>query len=607
MAHPSPRRFGVDAAAQVLTLAAFTLALAIATEASAQLPLPVEETGTTISLGNALVYTVDLGTIPERPELHVEVVATNPQGILQIEVSGWTGLGPCASGGMTWDASTPPFISSGVAATSLVVSLWGCEPRIATGFWDDGTVDVTIRYFGNFPFNAVDVDIRGATVIPTGEVLDVVDTSGAPQTAEIVADRDTVIYAANTGASNGQGYFLWAGHDYRLVGLPPPIPVRYRLNSLLAFDDLLATIPPGSVVTDAALELRATSIRGGGGTIDLHDLMPSASGQKWAEGNTTEGGDEFSGVVASPPAADWNDRRGNSDPWTTSGGDLISPALASQSVTTTGPVSFSTGALEASIQNAVDSRESHEGFLLRGPGTGVVAADIAAQFASSRTANASERPTLVVDYTPPANAGGTLYTGTVIYIGEGENFRWIYDTDGDDLLYTAIGGICEALDQDSPNGTENDYNYSYQGAPGYVGTDCCAWQIDAPQTGVVGTGQAIFFHNLDPSNPANLPPDTDGDGMRDGCDNCVGVPNGPYLGTCVGLSGPGTLCTADTDCGQYEFCSQSQDDIDLDEIGDACSVPEPGFAAMLGVSAAWLSGLARRRRAVVDRTRAATR
>jgi hypothetical protein len=271
------------------------------------------------------------------------------------------------------------------------------------------------------------------------------------------------------------------------------------------------------------------------------------------------------------------------------------PALTAQLITTTGSRLFYGSALIDSIQQAVDAREPHEGFLLEGPGTSSTPLDVAVQFASRTNPSFGDRPRMVVDYTPPANAGGTLTTGTVTFIGEGENFRWIYDTDDDRLLLTSIGGICEALEQEFEDGTVAPYNYSYQGAPGYVGTDCCAWYVDAPQTGVVGTGQAIFFHNLDPLNPVNFPPDTDGDGMRDGCDNCVQVPNGPALGTCIGVGGPGTLCNADTDCGQYEFCSLSQEDVDLDETGDACAVPEPGFAAMLGLGIGWLVLVAQRR------------
>ena len=598
MDRPSLRSRLLRLVALVLT----GLVLGAVAPAGAQLALPIQATGVRIQPGTTLKQTLDLGTIPNRPDLHIDVVPTNPLVELEIEVSGWAGLGGCVGqGGDPWIGSDPTYVSAPtVGAASLVVPLRSCEPRVPTGFWDDGTVDVTIgvlNWSAGFPSVEVDIRVRGVTVIPTGERLDEVDTTPVPTSLAFFGDRDTVLYASNLAASNGNGDYLWAGHDYRLVGQPPiQLPIRSRLNSLIAFRDFLQDLPIGSVVTNASVELFATSVLGGGGTVRLFDVSPSSSGEAWLEGSANASGSELVGAVSSTPAADWNDRRGDEDPWTTAGGDLVTPSLAAQSIGTTGSYVFYGAALEASIQDAVDARTPHEGFLLRGPATSPLATDVAVQFASRTNPSFGERPRMVIDFTPPANAGGTLTTGTVTYIGEGQNFRWIYDTDGDDLLYTSIGGVCEALDQEFPDGTVAPYNYSYQGSPGYVGTDCCAWYVDAPNTGVVGTGQAIFFHNLDPTNPANLPPDTDGDGMRDGCDNCVDVPNGPFLGTCVGLDGPGGLCTADTDCGQYEYCSQSQEDVDLDETGDACSVPEPGFGVMLGVSVVWLGAVLRGRR-----------
>ena len=157
----------------------------------------------------------------------------------------------------------------------------------------------------------------------------------------------------------------------------------------------------------------------------------------------------------------------------------------------------------------------------------------------------------------------------------------------------SMGGVCERIG--SSGTTDELYQYSYGGAP-FTGTDCCAFKIDSFQSGVTGAGQAIFFHNLDASNPANHPPDTDGDGMRDGCDNCAGIPNGPYLGSCIGLAGVGGTCLSDLECGQYEYCSLAQEDVDVDGAGDACSVPEPGFGVGLIVGLGGLAAFGGKRR-----------
>ncbi len=63
--------------------------------------------------------------------------------------------------------------------------------------------------------------------------------------------------------------------------------------------------------------------------------------------------------------------------------------------------------------------------------------------------------------------------------------------------------------------------------------------------------------------------DNDTDGRGDVCDNCPGTPNGPDRGTCT--SGKiDTICTEDSDCGLFGFCSMNQEDADTDGTGNTC-------------------------------------
>lgn len=136
------------------------------------------------------------------------------------------------------------------------------------------------------------------------------------------------------------------------------------------------------------------------------------------------------------------------------------------------------------------------------------------------------------------------------------------------------------------------YTYQFQGSPSFAGVDCCAWQIDSA-TGISGAGQAIFFINVDGSNPANLPGDQDRDGMRDLCDNCPSVPNGPLLGSCISGSEIGRLCVSNQECSGG-LCSFAQDDGDLDGLGNAC-VPEPGLFSGIAAGSIAAIVLARKR------------
>ncbi len=75
--------------------------------------------------------------------------------------------------------------------------------------------------------------------------------------------------------------------------------------------------------------------------------------------------------------------------------------------------------------------------------------------------------------------------------------------------------------------------------------------------------------------PAFAQQDTDLDGILDDVDNCVEVPNGPDLGTCVEtvsdmISGTWTTCENDGDCGPTETCDMAQGDMNANGKGDAC-------------------------------------
>ncbi len=199
--------------------------------------------------------------------------------------------------------------------------------------------------------------------------------------------------------------------------------------------------------------------------------------------------------------------------------------------------------------------------------------------------------TVSTNVVPPTPVNDDIPTTTAQYFNEGQNFRWIYDLDGDKVLVTPIQGRCEW----SPPGgflINMPYTYQYQGNPTYHGLDCCTWQISS-STGVTGTGQALFFINVDSSLPANQPPDSDIDGIKNLCDNCPTVPNGPLFGTCTSGPRTGSTCRSNQECNNFP-CSLSQDDADRNGTGDAC--PEPGLAAMLGAGLAALHALGARRR-----------
>ncbi|HXK23592.1 MAG TPA: hypothetical protein VMS55_13045 [Myxococcota bacterium] len=209
-------------------------------------------------------------------------------------------------------------------------------------------------------------------------------------------------------------------------------------------------------------------------------------------------------------------------------------------------------------------------------------------------------------------AGGTvdgnLPFDRVPFCTDAANFRWIYDANHDFTLETfqptshARLGTCSINPADiTPDNIYSlPYHYAYVGSPSYVGFDCCTWQMDSLATGTTGSGQALFFINKSLASP---PPDTDGDGFFDPCDNCVNVPNGPFLGTCVTPDGSavGGPCLSNQQCTGGKFCSMAQEDNDFDPTnGGLVCLPEPGATTLLASGVLCLVVLERRRRRSVS-------
>lgn len=208
--------------------------------------------------------------------------------------------------------------------------------------------------------------------------------------------------------------------------------------------------------------------------------------------------------------------------------------------------------------------------------------------------------TIEVAATPGVQTSGDIDFDRVNFITDAANFRWIYDAEDDDIVETfepatsIQRGVCEVTD------TSNlfnpvPYTYTFVGDPGFAGFDCCTWQMDSPDTMTTGSGQALFYVNVGLGSP---PDDTDGDGFFDPCDNCVDVPNGPFLGTCVQPDGTvGSGCLSDQQCntGIGEFCSMAQEDNDFDSLEGLVCLPEPSIGMALAAGLFGLTTLCHRR------------
>jgi|JI10StandDraft_1071094.scaffolds.fasta_scaffold309078_2 hypothetical protein len=283
------------AAACVLVLLGALLAL----PSPAQLVAPpFSATSQTLqTLSSELQYTVDLGALPRRPRLIVEVEpdASHPDLEYEVLISDCTfgTLSSCAN--PTAPNTLDPRWSSGTGAISAYYDLVACGggPQYV------GEIcEVTVRLidFGTAGEPAtVDVTIRGETRVPTATVEIEVDSN--PQTVQRLAAKDTTLYQANVNASNGLGESIWVSAG---TG-------TNAMHGLIDFD-LNAIVPADSWIQEAEIRLSVLAASPGASFA----LYAVPDGLDWLEGVANAAGDE-----STPPApgigphASWFFRRWN--------------------------------------------------------------------------------------------------------------------------------------------------------------------------------------------------------------------------------------------------------------------------------------------------------
>ncbi len=165
-------------------------------------------------------------------------------------------------------------------------------------------------------------------------------------------------------------------------------------RGLLRFD--LSTIPAGSTITSAVVQLTATKVPANGAVDSTFDLFRLLAG--WNEG--AKAGNN--GATASTGEATWNDRMRGTGSWTTPGAKKDAAGTASASVAVTSAdnakYSWSGSGLVADVQLWVDNPSQNFGWLLTSRAEGSHRS--VRGFASRESGGTTG--TLVVNYTTPA-------------------------------------------------------------------------------------------------------------------------------------------------------------------------------------------------------------
>jgi len=109
-----------------------------------------------------------------------------------------------------------------------------------------------------------------------------------------------------------------------------------------------------------------------------------------------------------------------------------------------------------------------------------------------------------------------------------------------------------------------------------TGTEICAALNCRPGAGDPCAGIPYYRCDEAVDSCVVCTDDYDCDGVNDAADNCLRMPNGPDLGSCVKVM-PDLLmvysdtCVIDADCGQEAAsCMKNQEDHNADGVGDAC-------------------------------------
>ncbi|MCA9277758.1 MAG: DNRLRE domain-containing protein [Phycisphaeraceae bacterium] len=204
-------------------------------------------------------------------------------------------------------------------------------------------------------------------------------------TVTLVSSKDNTMYISGTTlASNAVGDSMFCGTTASGIG--------FIRRCLIEFD-IAGNIPAGSTVTNVSLQLQMTKSISGSHDHTLHKVMAS-----WGEG-TSNGGNSGGGAVPTPGDATWLHRFFDTDLWTTPGGDFVAAASATTSVGGVGAYSWSDAGLTADVQDWVDNPSNNFGWVLIGDEAG---SPTAKRWATREHATVAWRPTLVVDFDPPA-------------------------------------------------------------------------------------------------------------------------------------------------------------------------------------------------------------
>jgi len=248
-------------------------------------------------------------------------------------------------------------------------------------------------------------------------------------TLTLTSSKDNTLYEKADGSlSNGSGAYLFAGTTGQ----------NERRRALLRFD--LSAIPDSSTINSATLTLTMDRTVSSAVTVGAHRLLAD-----WGEGTSDAGGQEGAGTTAQTGDATWLHTFSLDSSWAVIGGDFLTAASASQSVSGNGTYTWQSAQLKADVQTWLDSSSVNFGWVLIGDES---TTRTAKRFLSRENANGNQRPQLTIDFTAPNNApvvanaiaNQSLAHNATLTLLLDSTTPTFSDSDGDALTYSASVG-----------------------------------------------------------------------------------------------------------------------------------------------------------------------
>ena len=229
------------------------------------------------------------------------------------------------------------------------------------------------------------------TAIVIGVLLTLVHAPGSgvvhaegEQSVTLSPSKDSTLHQDSSKA-NGSGQYFFSGR-IRQGGTS----IR---RGLIAFD-IAGNIPTGSTIDSVTLTLQLNKTRSGSQAMTLHKVDSD-----WGEGASSSTGGQ--GANAQTNDATWVDRFFNTAPWSTAGGDFQPAASASTAVGGVQAYAWSSAQMAADAQAWLDNPSTNFGWLLKGNES---TSQTVKKFHSRESSTPANRPTLLVEFTPPPPA-----------------------------------------------------------------------------------------------------------------------------------------------------------------------------------------------------------